>query len=148
MANRVHLFFSMDSAHAVTVLGIECPSGMEQLRRILTHSRWNLLEAFTMKEGLAILARQSQVVVICDTVLPDGGWRELLRHTLRNPVPPPVIVAADQADEALWMEVLNCGAYNLLSRPFQDQEVFEVVSRAWMRLRALAVGQASWPVAG
>lgn len=134
----VHDGFRMDAAQAVTVLAVSSGNLLEQLRRILAHSRWNLLEAFTIADCLAILRRRSTVVVICEAVLADGGWRDLLRDALRRPVPPPVIVAADQADERLWMEALNRGAYNLLSVPFQDQEVFEVVSRAWLRLRESA----------
>ena len=128
----------MDAAHAVTVLAVSSGGVLEQLRRILAHSRWNLLEAFTIADCVAILRRRSMVVVICDAVLPDGGWRELLRDTLRRPVPPPVIVAAEHDDEGLWMEALNRGAYNLLTVPFQEQEVFELVSRAWLRLRETA----------
>lgn len=123
------------SDEPVTVLAVASVAVLEQLRRILSHSRWNLMEAATVEESRVILRSRSSVVVVCDAVLPDGGWRELLRQTRRYSIPPPLIVAADHADELLWMEVLNRGAYNLIAKPLQHREVFQVVGRAWLYLR-------------
>ena len=40
-------------------------------------------------------------------------------------------VASDRADERLWAEVLNYGAYDVLAKPFQPAEVLRIVSAAW-----------------
>jgi FixJ family two-component response regulator len=84
---------------------------------------------------MAALDEQPAVVLICEAVLPDGSWRELLDHTLRLPLPPPLIVVAPHADDRLWMDVLNCGGYNLLAIPLEEREVFRLVSMAWRHLR-------------
>lgn len=127
-------------AEVVTVLAVGCAN---QLRRILGHSRWTLLEAATVREALGHLHERAAVVVICEAALPDGTWRDLLNHTLRFPLPPPVIVAASHADDRLWMEVLNGGAYNLLGKPFEDRELFWMVSMAWRHRWDKARGGAS-----
>jgi DNA-binding NtrC family response regulator len=114
---------------------VASPSGMDQLRRILGHSRWDLREAPTVSAAGALLHEQPGVVLMCEAVLPDGDWKELLRHTLRLPLPPPVIVVARQADDYLWMDVLNSGGYNLLAIPLDEREVFRLVSLAWRHLR-------------
>jgi len=108
---------------------------MEQLRRILGHSRWTLREAATLAAARTSLDEQPAVVVMCEADLPDGDWKELLDHTERLPLPPPVIVGARQADDYLWMEVLNSGGYNLLATPLEEREVFRMVSMAWLHLR-------------
>jgi FixJ family two-component response regulator len=128
---------------SVTVLAVASSPVLAELRRILAHSRWDLFEASSLAETFSLLRRQPLVVLISEAVLPDGGWQQLLRYTLRFPVPPPLVVVAGRADESLWMEVLNRGGYNLLSKPFQDQEVFQVLSHAWMHLREMA---ASTPI--
>jgi FixJ family two-component response regulator len=81
------------------------------------------------------LEHHPSVVLITDAVLTDGDWKDLLAHASQQPLPPPLIVAANHADDRLWMEVLNSGGYNLLGKPFEEQEVFRVVSMAWLHGR-------------
>jgi DNA-binding response OmpR family regulator len=72
-------------------------------------------------------------VVVCERDLPDGCWKEILELTFSLPHPPPVIVTARLADEYLWAEVLNLGGYDVLSKPFNKQEVSRTVRLAWDR---------------
>jgi len=60
-------------------------------------------------------------------------WRELLDRTRRLPHPPLVIVTSRLADEQLWAEALNLGAYDVLAKPYDRTEVTRVVSSAWRR---------------
>ena len=115
----------------VTVLAVAPESDRAALRRILEHSRWTLMEASTVAEAAATLRERLSVVLICDAILPDGTWIELLKHAQNLPAPPPVIVTSRQADDSFWMQVLNCGGYNVLGKPFSEREVFEMVSVAW-----------------
>ena len=36
------------------------------------------------------------------------------------------------ADEHLWAEALNIGAYDVLAKPFDRQEVIRIFSLAWL----------------
>lgn len=123
---------SASAGEPVTVLTVAARGDLARLDSILGHSRWTLLGAATLTEARALLRRLPSVVLICEAVLPDGTWRDLLQYTLHLPVPPPVIVTADQADDYLWMEVLNGGGYNVLGKPFSEQEVYRMVSTAWL----------------
>ena len=69
---------------------------------------------------------------------PDGTWKELLDHTLYFRLPPPLLVASIHADDCLWMEVLNRGGYNVISKPFDEHELVRVVSLAWRHGRERA----------
>jgi len=128
----------------VTVLAVAAESDRAALRRMIEHSRWTLMEASTVAEAAATLNECPSVVLICDTVLPDGTWIHLLEQTQNLPAPPPVIVTARQADDDFWMQVLNRGGYNVLGKPFSEREVFEMVSVAWRhrkdRVQARAAG--------
>jgi DNA-binding response OmpR family regulator len=42
-----------------------------------------------------------------------------------------LIVTSDLADDRLWAEALNLGAYDVLAKPFRAAEVFRTVSLAW-----------------
>ncbi len=65
-------------------------------------------------------------LVLCDTELEgNGSWRDLL-----TPGGPGLIVISARPDEALWAEVLNLGALDLLAKPFRRDEVERAVSLA------------------
>jgi DNA-binding response OmpR family regulator len=50
-------------------------------------------------------------------------------------MPPLLIVASRTADEYLWAEALNLGAYDVLSKPYHPAEVIRVLSMAWLHWR-------------
>jgi len=44
------------------------------------------------------------------------------------PTPPLLIVTSRHADEYLWAEALNLGAYDVVAKPFDSHELSRVVS--------------------
>ena len=69
-------------------------------------------------------------LVVCDEVLADGNWRDILGDLQNQPHNLPLIVASRMADDRLWAEVLNLGGYDLLVKPFVAAEVTRVVRMA------------------
>jgi len=110
----------------------------QRLAGILRHSNWRLHGVHTQAESLEFLRENVTPVVICTSELPDGTWRDLLFQLGRIGRPPLLVVASRLADERLWAEALNLGAYNVLAKPFDTTEVLHVVgqaSRAWIERR-------------
>ena len=105
------------------------------LVRLLSHSRWSVARVETLAQSAAHLARGWRGVVVCETALSDGTWKDVLTRASRLPWPPPLIVAAAHADDALWMDVLESGGYNLIGKPLSEPEVFRTISAAWLRDR-------------
>jgi DNA-binding NarL/FixJ family response regulator len=101
------------------------------LRRMAEGFGWDLFESASCAEGMALLRRERIPVVICEQDLPDGNWRSLLEEITKLAYQPNLIVASRLADDRLWAEVLNLGAYDLLVLPYDDEEVHRVVSLAW-----------------
>jgi DNA-binding NtrC family response regulator len=97
-------------------------------------SRWKLQGALTAGDGLKAMRRNHYEipVVICEHCLPDGDWKLLLAELDKAAVRPSLIVSSRLADERLWAEVLNLGAFDLLlSAPFVPEEVLRVTESAW-----------------
>src|SRR5215470_18641048 len=69
-------------------------------------------------------------VVICEALLPDGSWKDLLEYIRRVRASSVLVVTSKLADESLWAEVLNLGGYDVLAQPFDREEVTRVVSSA------------------
>jgi DNA-binding NtrC family response regulator len=109
------------------------PADRSQLREILSQASWELHEASTCREALALLRDHSVPVLLCERDHADGDWEELLNATARLPAPPKLIVFTRLADESFWAEVLNMGGFDLLMTPFEPEEVLRVTFAAWSR---------------
>jgi DNA-binding NtrC family response regulator len=104
----------------------------QSLRYIVDPFNWKLGFADGIEMIQTILQESETGVIITDCVLPDGNnWRDLLIEIQAQPLPPSLIVADRHADDLLWAEVLNLGAYDLVVKPFDANEVFRVISSAW-----------------
>jgi DNA-binding response OmpR family regulator len=102
------------------------------LRAILTPPLWDVCEARTFREAIAILDDLPCGVAIWDTEVPDGNWQGLLRNFECRQNPPKLVVSSRVADDRLWAEVLNLGGYDVLAQPFDPGEVLRVTRAAGM----------------
>jgi len=91
-------------------------------------SRWEL----RLTSAVSVLRQQQISVVICERDLQPGTWREMLEQVGCLPRPPLLIVSSRLADERLWAEALNLGAYDVLAKPFDKCEVIRTVTSAWL----------------
>ncbi len=119
----------------VKVLAVGSGAAVEDLARVLSHSRWELVRARDRREATDLLPGIGPAVVVSEVALEDGTWLDILRESERAPCHPPVIVAASHADDYLWLELLNGGAYSVIAMPFAELDVFRDISMAWLRLR-------------
>jgi DNA-binding response OmpR family regulator len=120
--------------HHAVVLVSSCAGDHASLRKIFGNSPWELHGASTGSDFLGMLSSRNYydiLAVICEPNLPDGDWKSLLKEMNRIPAPPSLIVTSRVADQRLWAEVLNLGAYDLLlATPFEAEEVLRVIGGA------------------
>ena len=115
--------------HVLAVSPLE--SDHRSLAHIFSHTAWDFEIANSIEEAKAKLLESPTPVILCEENLPDGSWKDLLAIAERLPNPCYVVVTSPCADDRLWAEVLNLGAYDVLAKPFQSKEVFRVVGLAW-----------------
>jgi len=116
------------------VLVSPCAEDHASLRKIFRGSPWKLQRAFTLNHGLGVFSRNRDgiFVAICESILPDGDWKLLMAELDKMAVRPSLVVSSRLADERLWAEVLNLGAFDLLpGAPFVAEEVLRVTESAW-----------------
>jgi DNA-binding response OmpR family regulator len=132
------------SARSVTVLSVE-PSAEDSAALVeifksapwglCPDAVWTLESSVTLHSAWALLREESIPIVLCECDLKPGTWRELLEQVSALPAPPFLIVTSRRADERLWAEALNLGAYDVLAKPYDQTEVTRVVSLAWLHWR-------------
>jgi DNA-binding response OmpR family regulator len=94
---------------------------------------WQVWKEATLPRALAALKQTPASVVLCERDLPGGNWRDLLEYATRLDDPPMIVITSRHADDYLWAEALNLGAYDVLAKPFCAAEVIRVLSIAAMR---------------
>jgi len=128
-------------AQSITILCVDpIAEDHAPLEEIFNSSPWSLYPDFVwtlenstdLKSAWRLLRTRRFPVVLCECDLRQGTWRELLELLKSLPEPPFLIVTSQAADERLWAEALNLGAYDVLAKPFDSTEVSRVISRAWM----------------
>jgi DNA-binding NtrC family response regulator len=105
------------------------------LEHIFFKSDWTVIASATVASALSLLREIPIPVVICDCDISSGAWREMLDHISLLPDAPLLIVTSRQADERLWAEALNLGAWDVLAKPFDADEVKRIVGVAGQHWR-------------
>ena len=128
------------AARNATILSVSTNVGDGiTLERILGESRSSpdpdfersLITRTTVTAALSALREAPIPIVLSDCDLTPGTWREMLEYVSVFPDPPLIIVTSRLADERLWAEALNLGAYDVLAKPFEATEVIRILSLAW-----------------
>ena len=92
-----------------------------------------VLHADSLPAALAVLREQAVPIVICERDLGQHTWKNVLETITCLPHPPLLIVTSGLADDYLWSEALNLGAYDVLAKPFDVEEVVRTVDAARRR---------------
>lgn len=119
--------------HQMRILSVS-PDSQDHaaLSRAIDGMPWHIAGAATCRQAIAQIARKHISVVFCEHALADGTWRDILNHLAGKPEAPVLIVTSRLADDRLWAEVLNLGGYDVLAKPFSEQEVRHVLISALM----------------
>ncbi len=119
------------------VLLIEDDPAMRRfLRAALGTHNFRLVEAGTMREGLAQAAGRNPDVILLDLGLPDGDGLDATKQ-LREWTVTPIIVLSARGQEHDKIAALDAGADDYLTKPFS---VGELLARIRVALRHRAAG--------
>lgn len=92
--------------------------------------QWTFKATSTIETTLTALRRDQIPLVLCDSDRMPEAWKELLEQFADFSKPPCLIVTSRLADDYLWAEALNLGAYDVLARPFERTEVVRTFTLA------------------
>ena len=96
------------------------------------NSKWKLTSSPTVESAIASVRKNPIPVLVCGCDDRPEAWKEILAELATLAHPPLLIVTSRTADERLWAEALNLGAYDVLAKPFDQAEVVRTMSMAWL----------------
>jgi DNA-binding NtrC family response regulator len=97
------------------------------LEAIVGDSSVTVLKARDLVSARLLLQQHDIAAVVCERDLLPGTWMDMLEDIKALPNPPSLIVASRLADEHLWAEALNLGAWDVLATPFDPNEALRSV---------------------
>jgi DNA-binding NtrC family response regulator len=122
-----------DPEEVVTVLTVGVDDqDRQELRRIFQSSNWVMYETKSCQEAVQFLKANPLGVVLCESSLTEGCWKNLLNAIESMRRRPLLVVTSSKADDSLWSEVLNLGGYDVLAQPYDKSEVVRILSLAWL----------------
>jgi DNA-binding response OmpR family regulator len=131
---------SIDRCRASVLLVSPADEDFRSLRRILNDTRplnasgaeWSVLRYSTAKAAATELKKSRIPILVCECDLAPNAWRVLLKKFVHLPDPPLLIVTSRLADDRLWAEALNLGAWDVLAKPLDTEEVRRALNTAWL----------------
>ncbi len=111
------------------------------LRKILSaqlsRDGYDVLTAEDGRQGLATLREHHIDLVITDLKMPNVDGMQLLREALREDPDLPIVMITAHGTVDTAVEALKIGAFDYLTKPFDKDEVRQIVGKA-LKTRALA----------
>jgi DNA-binding response OmpR family regulator len=95
--------------------------------------QWEVAASATVDSAMSLLQESRIPVVLCEADLGRDTWKRLLDRLPQLDQPPLLIVGSRAADDSLWAEALNLGAYDVLIKPLEPAEVMRTLNSAWLR---------------
>ncbi len=129
-----------------TLVVMQRPRALSLLRSLEACSA-NVAWVPTRKEFQRALRNAPDVeVVLTDVTLPDGDWREVLEEVRSRAE---VIVCVSKPERSFYCEVIQTGAYDVLSEPEDPANLRQLLraasARRQMRLLSTAATSATLP---
>jgi len=130
----------MLATRAVSVLSVSpIEEDHASLQRILSDPEWStctqpsvVLRPLLTPHAAMQMLRDNPIPIVLSE---HDIWRKMLEHISSLPDPPLLIVTSRLADEYLWAEALNLGAYDVRAKPFNTAEVNRTLSLALQHWR-------------
>jgi DNA-binding NtrC family response regulator len=98
--------------------------------RLLKSAGIRILPAALLEQADLLLAATNSVVLLTDTNFLDGTWESALEMVAKSHPRAELVLAASQADERFWIDVLERGAFDLVLKPFEAVELQRVLENA------------------
>lgn len=108
-------------------------SGLERILR--EHAALSCVQDFS--ELQAALGKDTYDALLCGWSFHKGTWLNAVKEMQKRCPSLPVIILSRKGGEQEWFEVIEAGAFDLLTVPYMEQQVLPVLEHAVVARRAL-----------
>lgn len=98
--------------------------------RYLDAAQVRVRRASSLEQADLLLADGESRVLLTEAAFPGGTWHDALALKRARHPEATLVVTAGNADERLWLDVLDQGAYDLVLKPFVADELLRILANA------------------
>ena len=109
------------------------PDSREAILQILVMCGIEPVLCSTIRKARASLSLEPADVVFCETRFADGSFEDLLRALGLDEPSPPVIVCSRLYDPALYLDLMDRGAFDFIVYSYRTEEVRWILGTAFLR---------------
>ena len=80
--------------------------------------------------ALRLAAMTGTRVLLTETNLPDGTWRDVITACRKSTPSPAVVVILDDFEGSQWVEMIRASAYDVVLRPLRSEPLQGALYRA------------------
>src|SRR5690606_23150009 len=102
----------------------------EMLTRFLKRHHYIVDVSYNIHQASNLLKKQNYDLVFTDLRLPDGDGITLLKQIKNSNKPVPVVLMTSYAEVSTAVQAMKQGAFDYISKPFNPDEVLEVIGNA------------------
>lgn len=106
------------------------PKMVKYLSRRLVNRGYEVFTAFSGQEALAAMENSSFTVILLDIMMPEMNGLETLKKILETTPAAAVILLTGQQSEQIAAEGKKLGAFDLVMKPFDLNELIEKIDLA------------------
>ena len=100
------------------------------LKHFLERHQYTVDVSYTIKNATTLLKEHTYNLIFTDLRLPDGNGIDLLKLSKDNNSNIPVVLMTGYAEVSTAVQAMKQGAFDYISKPFNPDEVLEVISNA------------------
>jgi len=102
----------------------------QTLEELASEAKLELVFVETWKDSLTLLRRTPSVIVLCDRDVRDASWRTAVEDLARVAPKSCVVLVSAVNDEYLWQEVAQHGGFDVVTKPFQSDQIRRRIDHA------------------
>jgi DNA-binding NtrC family response regulator len=123
----------------LAVLFLHYGSDSPEFKKIAEAAGCCVHEVFSLRQALSFCQAHPEIpTVVCTPDCPDGSWPEVIERLREVPAHPEVLILSGDRDPEFWAEALNSGAFEVITAPFQTDQIQRLLQNAqarWQRKR-------------
>jgi DNA-binding NtrC family response regulator len=102
----------------------------ERTSALMESALIRIYHAASLRDAEERLKLTRSRILLTNTTFRSGNWKDALQLTVNLRPKTALVLAARLADERLWIGALEHGAYDLIQKPFQADELRRVLENA------------------
>ena len=105
-------------------------SSIQSVKQILLREKFEVINVGSAEEALEVLENENVDIVISDIKMSGMKGNRFVKQLREWSIRAKVLFVSNEADELRWLEAVDAGASDLISKPFTKDKILKAINKA------------------